>query len=161
MIKQRVEESVYEQIQTSIPSEGTDRRVPISASDSNFNAAAEQTGLDPMSPFTAGRLYAAYTQGEEAMDSDTARRAQRHVDLDSNTGMGIIMPLVTDNLQQSVQEEMRGNSESNPYDRIQATFMENGIYDRANEIREIANTPLVARPVQTNGFDDLIGEAGL
>ena len=120
-------------------------------------ATAEQTGLDPMSPFTAGQLYAAYTEGESGPDSETALSTQRHVEMNAYTGMGMVLPLVTDSLQNNVQQDMQENPESNPYDRIQATFIGAGMYDTVNDIREIANAPLAPRPVQIAELSDVLG----
>ncbi len=128
-----------------------------SAMRASLLATAEQTGLDPMSPLTAGRLYAAYTEGESSPDSETALSTQRHVGMNAYTGMGMVLPLVTDSLQNNVQQDMQENPESNPYDRIQATFIGAGMYDRANDIREFANAPLAPRPVQIAELSDVLG----
>ncbi len=126
-----------------------------SAMTASLLATAEETGLDPMLAANAGSLYAAYTEGELNPDSTTALDTQRHVDIDAYNGMGMILPYVTKNLYNDVQLEMEANPESNPYDRIQASFLHAGMYEKANEVREFANAPLTPRPPQSIELMDI------
>lgn len=140
------------------------RRLPLaeqSALTTELLATAETIGIDPALSENAGHLYAAYRHGDLEGTSENAERYQREVDLNSSVGMGQALPFVTDALIDDVQASMSENPQANPYDRIQAAFIDAGVYSSMDQIREHMSTPLVAMPLQPlsmfdgNGLDHL------
>ncbi len=136
------------------------RRLPFaepSALSAELLSTAENIGIDPMNPRNAGHLYAAYQHGDTLGTSTETVSYQRHIDLEANKGISMALPFITNTLNEDVETSMRENSHANPYDRIQASFVDAGLYETMDIIRESVSTPILALPVKPLSFLDVSG----
>lgn len=67
------------------------------------------------------------------------------------------LPFITNTLNEDVETSMRENPQANPYDRIQASFVDAGLYETMDTIRESARTPILAMPIRPLSFLDVSG----
>ena len=136
------------------------RRLPFaepSALSAELLSTAEENNIDPMNPRNAGQLYAAYRHEDSVDTSIDAARYQRHFDQEANKGMSHALPFITAELNDDVKSSMRENPQANPYDRIQASFVDAGLYETMDIIRESVSTPILALPVKPLSFLDVSG----